>query len=113
MWSHHNLKKVTTDDCDTLYAFRKAVAEARNQIREDIANGSAEDMHAMENLYTIIKKVLLKVEQLAFGKFEEYCHASLAQARLFRADESGRSRKEAALAGGGFFASFANAWRGL
>lgn len=69
---HHNLKKVTTDDCDTLYAFRKAVAEARNQMREDIANGSAEDMRAMENLYTIIKKVLLKVEQLAFGKFEEY-----------------------------------------
>lgn len=69
---HHNLKKVTTDDCDTLYAFRKAVAEARNQMREYIANGSAEDMRAMENLYTIIKKVLLKVEQLAFGKFEEY-----------------------------------------
>ena len=68
---HHNLKKVTTDDCDTLYAFRKAVAEARNQMREDIANGSAVDMRAMENLYTIIKKVLLKVEQLAFGKFEE------------------------------------------
>ncbi len=69
---HHNLKKLSEEDCLRLYAFRKAVAEVRSQMREEIANGSAEDMRAMENLYTIIKKVLLKVEQLAFGKFEEY-----------------------------------------
>ena len=68
---HHNLKKLNEEDCLRLYAFRKAVAEVRSQMREEIANGSAEDMRAMENLYTIIKKVLLKVEQLAFGKFEE------------------------------------------
>ena len=68
---HHNLKKLSEEDCLRLYAFRKAVAEVRSQMREEIANGSAEDMRAMENLYTIIKKVLLKVEQLAFGKFEE------------------------------------------
>ncbi|MBE6297227.1 MAG: hypothetical protein E7088_01870 [Bacteroidales bacterium] len=68
---HHNLKKLSEEECLRLYAFRKAVAEVRSQMREEIANGSAEDMRAMENLYTIIKKVLLKVEQLAFGKFEE------------------------------------------
>ena len=69
---HHNLKKVTKDQCNTLYAFRKAVAEVRNQMREDIANGSAEDMHVVDNLYAIVKKVIQKLEQLAFGVFEEY-----------------------------------------
>jgi hypothetical protein len=68
---HHNLKKVTKDQCNTLYAFRKAVAEVRNQMREDIANGSAEDMHVVDNLYAIVRKVILKLEQLAFGVFEE------------------------------------------
>ena len=68
---HHNLKKVTMEQCNTLYAFRKAVAEVRNQMREDIANGSAEDMHVVDNLYAIVKKVIQKLEQLAFGKFEE------------------------------------------
>ena len=68
---HHNLKKVTKDQCNTLYAFRKAVAEVRNQMREDIANGSAEDMHVVDNLYAIVRKVIQKLEQLAFGVFEE------------------------------------------
>ena len=68
---HHNLKKVTMEQCNTLYAFRKAVAEVRNQMREDIANGSAEDMHVVDNLYAIVRKVIQKLEQLAFGKFEE------------------------------------------
>ena len=68
---HHNLKKVTMEQCNTLYAFRKAVAEVRNQMREDIANGSAEDMHVVDNLYAIVRKVIQKLEQLAFGVFEE------------------------------------------
>ena len=68
---HHNLKKVTEEECNTLYAFRKAVAEVRHQMREDIANGSAEDMHVVDNLYTIVRKVIQKLEQLAFGVFEE------------------------------------------
>ena len=68
---HHNLKKVTNDHCNTLYAFRKAVAEVRHQMREDIANGSAEDMYVVDNLYAIVKKVIQKLEQLAFGVFEE------------------------------------------
>ena len=68
---HHNLKKVTKEQCNTLYAFRKAVAEVRNQMREDIANGSAEDMHVVDNLYAIVRKVIQKLEQLAFGVFEE------------------------------------------
>lgn len=68
---HHNLKKVTKDQCNTLYAFRKAVAEVRHQMREDIANGSAEDMNVVDNLYAIVKKVIQKLEQLAFGVFEE------------------------------------------
>ena len=67
----HNLKKVTMEQCNTLYAFRKAVAEVRNQMREDIANGSAEDMHVVDNLNAIVKKVIQKLEQLAFGVFEE------------------------------------------
>ena len=68
---HHNLKKVTEEQCNTLYAFRKAVAEVRHQMREDIANGSAEDMHVVDNLYAIVRKVIQKLEQLAFGVFEE------------------------------------------
>ena len=68
---HHNLKKVTIEQCNTLYTFRKAVAEVRNQMREDIANGSAEDMHVVDNLYAIVRKVIQKLEQLAFGVFEE------------------------------------------
>ena len=68
---HHNLKKVTMEQCNTLYAFRKAVAEVRHQMREDIANGSAEDMYVVNNLYAIVKKVIQKLEQLAFGVFEE------------------------------------------
>ena len=68
---HHYLKKVTMEQCNTLYAFRKAVAEVRNQMREDIANGSAEDMHVVDNLYAIVRKVIRKLEQLAFGVFEE------------------------------------------
>ena len=68
---HHNLMKVTMEQCNTLYAFRKAVAEVRNQMREDIANGSAEDMHVVDNLYAIVRKVIQKLEQLAFGVFEE------------------------------------------
>ncbi|MBQ2012480.1 MAG: PD-(D/E)XK nuclease family protein [Bacteroidaceae bacterium] len=68
---HHNLKKVTMEQCNTLYAFRRAVAEVRNQMREDIANGSAEDMHVVDNLYAIVRKVIQKLEQLAFGVFEE------------------------------------------
>lgn len=68
---HHNLKKVTMEQCNTLYAFRKAVAEVRHQMREDIANGSAEDMHVVDNLYAIVRKVIQKLEQLAFGVFEE------------------------------------------
>ena len=68
---HHNLKKVTEEECNTLYAFRKAVAEVRHQMREDIANGSAEDMHVVDNLYAIVRKVIQKLEQLAFGVFEE------------------------------------------
>ena len=68
---HHNLKKVTMEQCNTLYAFRKAVAEVRNQMREDIANGSAEDMYVVDNLYAIVRKVIQKLEQLAFGVFEE------------------------------------------
>ena len=68
---HHNLKKVTEEECNTLYVFRKAVAEVRNQMREDIANGSAEDMHVVDNLYAIVRKVIQKLEQLAFGVFEE------------------------------------------
>ena len=68
---HHNLKKVTEEECNTLYAFRKAVAEVRHQMREDIANGSAEDMHVVDNLYAIVRKVIQKLEQLAFSVFEE------------------------------------------
>ena len=68
---HHNLKKVTMEQCNTLYAFRKAVAEVRNQMREDIANGSAEDMYVVDNLYAIVRKVIQRLEQLAFGVFEE------------------------------------------
>ncbi len=68
---HHNLKKVTEEECNTLYAFRKSVAEVRHQMREDIANGSAEDMHVVDNLYAIVRKVIQKLEQLAFGVFEE------------------------------------------
>ena len=68
---HYNLKKLSEEDCAKLYAFRDDVAELRHQMREEIANGHDQEMHFVENLYTIVKKVLKKIEQLAFGKFEE------------------------------------------
>lgn len=69
---HNNLKKMDEKDCTTLYAFRDDVAETRHLMREDIANGNEQDIRAVDNLYKSIKKVIQKMEQLAFGKFEEY-----------------------------------------
>lgn len=72
MVGHCNLKKLSEEDCEQLYAFRDDVAKVRHQMREDVANGCDMDMSVVENLYAIVKKLLKKIEQLAFGNFEEY-----------------------------------------
>ena len=69
---HHNLKKLSEEDCFRLYAFRDEVAEVRHQMREEIANGREQNMRAVENLYEVCRRLIKKIEQLAFGKFEEY-----------------------------------------
>lgn len=68
---HHNLKKMSEEDCFRLYAFRDEVAEVRHQMREEIANGREQNMRAVENLYEVCRRLIKKIEQLAFGKFEE------------------------------------------
>lgn len=73
---HHNLKKMSEEECFRLYAFRDEVAEVRHQMREEIANGREQNMRALENLYKVCRRLIQKIEQLAFGKFEE-CTATL------------------------------------
>ena len=73
---HHSLKKMSEEDCFRLYAFRDDVAEVRQQMREEIANGREQNMRAVENLYEVCRRQIQKIEQLAFGKFEE-CTATL------------------------------------
>lgn len=73
---HHNLKKLSEEECFRLYAFRDEVAEVRHQMREEIANGREQNMRALENLYKVCRRLIQKIEQLAFGKFEE-CTATL------------------------------------
>ena len=68
---HHNLKKMSEEDCFRLYAFRNEVAEVRHQMREEIANGHEQNMRAVENLYEVCRRLIQKIEQMAFGKFEE------------------------------------------
>jgi hypothetical protein len=68
---HHNLKKLSEEECFRLYAFRDEVAEVRHQMREEIANGREQNMRAVENLYEVSRRLIQKIEQLAFGKFEE------------------------------------------
>ena len=68
---HHNLKKMSEEDCFRLYAFRDEVAEVRHQMREEIANGHEQNMRAVENLYEVCRRLIQKIEQMAFGKFEE------------------------------------------
>lgn len=68
---HHNLKKMSEEDCFRLYAFRDEVAEVRHQMREEIANGREQNMRAVENLYEVCRRLIQEIEQLTFGKFEE------------------------------------------
>ena len=68
---HHNLKKMSEEDCFRLYAFRDEVSEVRHQMREEIANGREQNMRAVENLYEVCRRLIQKIEQMAFGKFEE------------------------------------------
>lgn len=68
---HHSLKKLSEEDCFRLYTFRDDVAEVRHQMREEIANGREQNMRAVENLYEVCRRRIQKIEQLAFGKFEE------------------------------------------
>ena len=68
---HHNLKKLSEEECFRLYALRNEVSEVRHQMREEIANGREQNMRAVENLYEVSRRLIKKIEQLAFGKFEE------------------------------------------
>ena len=68
---HHNLKKLSEEECFRLYALRDEVSEVRHQMREEIANGREQNMRAVENLYEVCRRLIKKIEQLAFGKFEE------------------------------------------
>jgi hypothetical protein len=68
---HHNLKKLSEEECFRLYAFRDEVAEVRHQMREEIANGREQNMRAVEKLYGVSRRLIQKIEQLTFGKFEE------------------------------------------
>lgn len=68
---HHSLKKLSEEECFRLYALRDEVSEVRHQMREEIANGHEQNMRAVENLYEVCRRLIKKIEQLAFGKFEE------------------------------------------
>ena len=64
---HHNLKKLSEEDICTLYSFRDDV----QKIRKASIIKDENDIHAVDNLYGVIKNVLFNVEQMAFDVFEK------------------------------------------
>ena len=62
---HHSLKKLSEEDCFRLYAFRDEVAEVRQQMREEIANGREQNIRAVENLYKVCRRLIQKIERIS------------------------------------------------
>lgn len=63
---HHNLKKMSDGDFDSLYSFRNSVQE----IRKEIAIEDEQDIIAVNNLYGVIRGLIHDVEQMSFAEFE-------------------------------------------